>query len=189
MHTQALEDPHCTTADADPLELMRAVQRGERAAFDRLSHLYYADLHSLLSWLTPRPDQVDDLACEVLLSCWNRAAGFQLESSVQTWLWKLAYPVIIREAAAPAKQLYLERDRSRRAPSRSSRRADVARALLMLPIEERATLVLVFHMRCSCDEIAAITQSSADIVSSRLQRALLVLRGVPSYATPIPAPS
>jgi RNA polymerase sigma-70 factor (ECF subfamily) len=184
MHTRALKDPNCTAADADPLELMRAVQRRERAAFERLSHLYYADLHSLLSWLTPRPDRVEDLACEVLLSCWNRAAGFQLESSVQTWLWKLAYPVIVREAAAPAKQLYLDRDRSRRAPSTSSRRADVCRALLMLPIEERTTLVLAFHMRCSCDEIATITQSSADIVSDRLQRALLALPGVLTCATP-----
>jgi RNA polymerase sigma factor (sigma-70 family) len=189
MHTQALEDPHYTTADADSSELMRAVQMGERAAFERLSHLYYADLHSLLSWLTPRPDQVHDLVCEVLLSCWNHAAGFPLESSVRTWLWKLAYPVITREAAAPAKQPELERVHSRGVPPRSSRRADVARALLMLPIEERTTLVLVFHMRCSCDEIATITQSSADIVSGRLRRALLVLRGVLTCATLIVAPS
>jgi RNA polymerase sigma-70 factor (ECF subfamily) len=184
MHTRALKDPNFTAADADALELMRAVQRGERAAFEKLSHRYYADLHSLLSWLTPRPDRVDDLACEVLLSCWNRAAGFQLESSTRTWLWKLAYPVIIREAAAAAAQPHLERDRSRRASSRSARRDDVSRALLMLPIEERTTLVLAFHMRCSCDEIATITQSSADIVSDRLQRALLALRGVLTCATP-----
>jgi DNA-directed RNA polymerase specialized sigma24 family protein len=105
---------------------------------------------------------------------------------VQIWLWKLAYPVIVREAAASLKERQLEPERPTAAPLTNSRRADLAGALLMLPIEERTTLVLTFHMRCSREEIANITQSSADVVSRRMQQALRVLRakGWPWSAQP-----
>ncbi len=150
--------------DSEAVALMRAVQRGERAALERLYYAYFEELRRILTWLTPRPAQVAELVDEIFLAVWNRAGEFHFDSSVSTWLLTLAYPIVIKEAG------------------QESLGAGPSCGLAGLPIEEKTAVLLTFVLLRSREEIAHIMGSSAETVIYRLQTALPVLRANPPRA-------
>jgi DNA-directed RNA polymerase specialized sigma24 family protein len=181
MRSDELPPQQDLPTDLVAADLMRAVQRGERAAFEQLFFGYHGRLSDVLSWLAP-PEQVDVLAREVFWTVWDRAAEFRFEVPVLTWLLTLAYPIVLktsRPSTQPTRRDFAYRESFE---SRVPIEPALARGLGVLPIEQRIIVILVFCVHCSPQEIASITSTTVQAVTCRLQRALHMLRECHSAA-------
>lgn len=78
--------------DVDP-ELVRAVQRGEPGAMDRLIRATYVGVHALCSRLLADPADAADATQEVFLRVTRSVVGFRGEAAFGTWLHRITVNV------------------------------------------------------------------------------------------------
>jgi len=72
------------------LELVRRVQRGERAAFDLLVHKYQHRITHLIARYVRDATEVEDVAQEAFIKAYRGLAHFRGESAFYTWLYRIA---------------------------------------------------------------------------------------------------
>lgn len=176
--------------------LMRAVGRGDGAAFAALVRRHHAALRGYLLRLAQDPHLADDLVQETFIRVYTRAGTFQAEGRFRPWLYRIATNLFIdhvrrcREAPltvpadfppgedGPAAGAW----RAASAAALDTRpeahvllqeqRQQVQQALSRLPVEQRAILLLRFDRELTLPEIAATLQLPLGTVKSRLFRAL-----------------
>ncbi len=71
-------------------ELVDAARRGDHLAFEALVLKYQGRIYRLVQRLLGGSDAVDDLAQEVFIRAYRSLADFKGESSLYTWLYKIA---------------------------------------------------------------------------------------------------
>ena len=76
--------------DSD-VELVRAVARGDKAAFERLFHLYHPRVHAFSIRMLQDAPTADEVACDTLYAVWTGAAAFREQSAVSSWILGIAY--------------------------------------------------------------------------------------------------
>ena len=72
------------------LELAQRCVQGETAAFEELYRAHAARLYSLALRMTGSPQDAEDLLQETFLHAHRKLGGFRGESSLGTWLYRLA---------------------------------------------------------------------------------------------------
>ena len=80
------------TGDVLPadLELARRCGLGDMAAFEELYRTHAARLYSLVLRMIGSPQDAEDLLQDVFLHAYRKLGGFRGESSLGTWLYRLA---------------------------------------------------------------------------------------------------
>jgi RNA polymerase sigma-70 factor, ECF subfamily len=81
--------PAEATRSAD-LALIARIRQGEAGAFEELYRLQAPRLYSLACRLTGSPTEGEDLLQEIFVLAYRKLDGFKGESSVATWLYRLA---------------------------------------------------------------------------------------------------
>lgn len=69
---------------------LTALKGGEERAFDVLITRYSSDVYRLLTRLTQDQEEAADLTQETFLSAFRSVSGFRGESSLRTWLFRIA---------------------------------------------------------------------------------------------------
>lgn len=140
--------------------------------------------------LTGNRDSADDLAQEALAKAWQSRASFEPGTNLKAWLF-----MILRN------QFYSDRRRSwRQTPWEDSgaehrhveagaqnaklNLTDLARALRLLPHEQREALILVGAGGFSYDEASAICGCAVGTIKSRVARARAALIGALESSSP-----
>jgi RNA polymerase sigma-70 factor (ECF subfamily) len=161
--------------------------RQDRAAFAELFAYYGPRVKSYLLRLGADDGQAEELAQEVMVTVWRKAALFdRRQASVSTWLFRIARnrridairrtrrpeldpndPLLMPAPAASASEAMEAQDTER----------VVRAAMLTLPEEQKDLLRQAFYDGLSHREIAERTGTPLGTVKSRLRLAFQKLRG------------
>ena len=98
----AAPDPSRTPGgSADEAALLRRIAVGDRQAFESLYRGYFPRLTRFLERLIRRSHVVEEVLNDTMLVVWRKAASFNGESKVSTWIFSIAY----RKALKAVKRL------------------------------------------------------------------------------------
>ncbi len=175
-----------SSEDADARE-MEKVQRGDRAAYDRLYQKYRRPIVSFLNTMIQDRAVVDELFQETFLKLYRSREGYEPRAKFSTFLWTIAKRTALDwiekkkeitvgfgddEESVPGIDLLLESD----LPSAEQALIDHAEArgiedcIAKLSEPERLLCGLRMHSELSYEEIAAQTGAPLGTVKTKLYR-------------------
>ncbi len=172
--------------------LVKRLRSGEPRAFEELVKRYQHKIFRLASRMTGSEEDGLDLAQEIFLTIHGSIERFRGESSLSTWVFRVARnhclnALVARgrttRLTAPDRRHEFERELSERQPGehplsrleQSERRRLAARALALLEPELRSLILLRDIEELAYSEIAKIAQLPEGTVKSRLHRARALL--------------
>ncbi|BDB45804.1 MULTISPECIES: RNA polymerase sigma factor SigM [Mycobacterium] len=155
-------------------ELLTAHAAGDRHAFAELFARHHRPLYRLARLTSLNAEDADDALQEAMLSAHRGAGSFRHDAQVGSWLHRIVLNACLdrirRSKARPAVPLredYPAADRTAQADTAIV----VQRALMRLPIEQRAAVVAVDMHGYSVAETAALLGVAEGTVKSRCSRA------------------
>src|ERR1700728_784879 len=162
-------------------ELLVAVAAGRRRALEDLYLGYHRRLSRCLSRFTTRYENVEEIINDTFMIVWQSAKDFRYASQVSTWIIGIAYRTALKSfrrqknhTAAQSLEDYPEQTVD---PTFDAELNDwLSHGLCRLPVEQRLTLELAYHMGHSLEEIAAITDCPVGTVKARMFHAREKLR-------------
>jgi len=172
---------------ADDLELARRCREGDAAAFETLYRAHSGRLFGLLTRMTGSAHDAEDLLQDVFVHAHRKLASFRGESSLGTWLYRLAVNQCLdhlrgkqsRMARATAS---LDEDEAPEpaapAPALPApiARIDLERAIAQLPAGCRAAFVLHDVEGLDHREVGAALGISEGTSKSQVHKARMKLR-------------
>ena len=176
------------------LELAQRCQDGDAAAFDELYRAHAGRLYNLLVRMAGSTDDAEDLLQDVFLHAYRKMASFRGESTLGTWLYRLAVNHCLdvlrgrRTRMQRATDSLDEEDAAEPAavmpvvPTAVSR-LDLDRAIARLPEGCRAAFVLHDVEGFEHNEVARLLGVSQGTSKSQVHKARMKLRALLSGAT------
>lgn len=164
-------------------ELIAGCKRGDRSAQRELYTRTSEKVYRLLVKMTRNLDTAYDLAQEAYLKAFSRINQFNGESSLGTWLYRIAVNEALQFLRRKGSlSLVSECDPADASAAGDSRavalRMDVNAGLDQLEANERAILILRYQEGLDYRAIAEVMDCPAGTVASRLNRARDRLRQV-----------
>ena len=160
--------------------LLAAIAAGDRRALQELYLSYHRRLARFLSRFTPRYENIEEIINDTFMVVWQNAKEFRNASQVSTWIIGIAYRTALKSFrrqknhAVASLEDYPEQTVD---PTVDAEVNDwLKHGLNRLPIEQRLTLELAYHMGHSLEEIAAITECPVGTVKARMFHAREKLR-------------
>jgi len=174
-------------AELDEPALVAACLAGRREAFDMIVELHRRAVYQLCYRFVGNHEDASDLSQEVFIRAFRGLDRFRGDSSLGTWLYRIAVNVSLNKVSA--KQPQTEPIDARphidsRAvdPSsellRGERAAQVRAAIACLPKKQRATVILRIYHDLSHEEIAGVLGSSVGAVKANFFHGLAKLRNL-----------
>jgi RNA polymerase sigma-70 factor (ECF subfamily) len=149
-----------------------------RAERERLFHELFAANKERIrrlcyGYLGPGGD-VDDLFQEIMVHVWNSLPGFRGESSLGTWLYRIAINTALvwrrkRRPTEPLPDIIDTRSGTHQTLETEERLADLHRAIAGLPAQDRLIVSLLLE-DLSYKEIAEITGLTVNHVGVKISR-------------------
>jgi len=159
-------------------ELLAAHVAGDRYAFDELFHRHQRQLHRLARLTTRTPEDAEDALQDAMLSAHRGAGSFRHDAAVGSWLHRIVFNACLdrlrrtkAHPTAPLEDIYPVADRTAQVETAIV----VQRALMRLPVEQRAAVVAVDMQGYSVADTAALLGVAEGTVKSRWSRARLRL--------------
>jgi RNA polymerase sigma-70 factor (ECF subfamily) len=174
--------------EADDRTLVQLCLNGHREAFDVVVERHRRQLYQLCYRYVGNHEDAADLAQDAFIRAFKGLRGFKGESSLATWLYRIAVNVCLNrlalktpkseslELAGPADRIDVRAERPDAALLRDERAAEVRAAIRRLPPKQRATLILRIYHDLPHEEIAGILGSSVGAAKANLFHALANLK-------------
>lgn len=166
---------------ADDRVLVGAARAGDLQAFEVLVRRHQAPVYRVALRMVGNTADAEDIGQETFVQAWRSLAGFHGESAFSTWLYRIASNRSLDLLAKRRPNLEMrdvssdpDLDPAAILDSRE-RTASVIRAVLALPLEQRAPLVLREFEGLSYETIGEILGISLPAVKGRIHRARLAL--------------
>src|SRR3989440_10950258 len=87
----AMEEPEkATPAPVPDLDLVRAAQKGDGAAYDELVRRYQERIYATVYHMTSNHEDANDLAQETFIKAFHALKSFKGGSSFYTWVYRIA---------------------------------------------------------------------------------------------------
>lgn len=174
---------------------MRQAQQGSHDAFRLIVGSSIDRLHAVASLIARDPTIAQDAVQEALVRAWRDLPKLREPKSVSSWLAQLTvhatYDILrrqrrVRQLRPLAEDSAISIDES----GRSVDRVLLGWAYERLPPEQRAVIVLHYHLGLSLDEVAATLGIPAGTARSRLHAALKSMRRwIGPSARPVATPA
>lgn len=178
-------------SDGASADLERA-RRGDTGAFDRLARAHESALYAHVARILGAGADAEDVTQDAFVSAWRSLSGFE-GTSFRAWLYRIATnrAIDLIRARKRRGELPLEppddgetiwAEPSAPDPDLAAIAGDrealsvVEAALALLPVEQRAVLVLRDIEGFDYEEIARITTTQIGTVKSRIHRGRLTVR-------------
>jgi RNA polymerase sigma-70 factor, ECF subfamily len=155
-------------------ELLAAHVAGDRYAFGELFHRHHRQLHRLARLTSRTPEDAEDALQDAMLSAHRGAGSFRYDASVHSWLHRIVVNACLdrlRRAkthpTTPLEDIYPVADRTAQVETAIV----VQRALMRLPVGQRAAVVAVDMQGYSIADTARMLGVAEGTVKSRCARA------------------
>jgi RNA polymerase sigma-70 factor (ECF subfamily) len=155
-------------------ELLAAHVAGDRNAFGELFHRHQRQLHRLARLTTRTREDAEDALQDAMLSAHRGAGSFRHDAAVGSWLHRIVVNACLdrlrrtkSHATTPLEDIYPVADRTAQVETAIV----VQRALMRLPVEQRAAVVAVDMQGYSVADTAAMLGVAEGTVKSRCSRA------------------
>lgn len=159
--------------DRSDAELLTAHSTGDRRAFAQLFARHHRQLYRLALLTSLSPEDADDALQDAMLSAHRSAGSFRYDAAVRTWLHRIVLNACLdrmRRAKArptvPIRDVFSIPDRTCQVETAIV----VQRALMVLPIPQRAAVVAVDMQGHSIAEAARLLGVPEGTVKSRCAR-------------------
>jgi RNA polymerase sigma-70 factor (ECF subfamily) len=156
-------------------ELLAAHVAGDRQAFEELFYRHHRQLYRLAKITSRDPDDAADALQDAMLSAHRSASRFRHDASVSSWLYRIVVNCCLDRlrrnkvnATTPLEDDVVEVGDPM---ARIDTALVVERALLRLPVEQRAVVVAVDMQGYSIAETARLLDIPEGTVKSRCSRA------------------
>jgi RNA polymerase sigma-70 factor, ECF subfamily len=167
---------------ADDASLVARARERDTAAFEILVRRYSGPVYRIALRIAG-PADASDAAQEAFITAWRRIGEIRTGQAFSAWLYRIVTTRALNLARVRGPQAIVEEDLLPAGRSDDPEqqvladglRTALARALNTLTPEQRACWVLREVEGFSYDEIADITQASADAVRGRIHRARIRL--------------
>lgn len=165
-------------------ELLAAHVAGDRYAFGELFLRHQRQLHRLARLTTRSPEDAEDALQDAMLSAHRGAGSFRHDAAVGSWLHRIVVNACLdrlRRASAhptaPLEDIHTVADRTAQVDTAIL----VQRALMRLPVEQRAAVVAVDMQGYSVADTAELLGVAEGTVKSRCSRARVRLAQLLGY--------
>lgn len=183
--------------DDRDIVLLRAIAQGDRRALEELYLSYHRRLTRFLSRLTSRYETVEEVINDTFMVVWQHAKDFRGASQVSTWIIGITYRIAMKtlrgnDVLQHAIQIDQIPEQATDPVDEAEMQEWLAWGLSQLPLEQRTTMELAYHMGHSIEEIAAITGSPIGTVKARMFHARKKLQQylpMVGHTHPLPASS
>lgn len=165
-------------------ELVRDAQRGDRAAQRSIYKLYNERVFNIVYYSIGDAVFAEDLTQTIFLKIFRALAGFRFESTLATWIYRIALNECLNHARGGGAQ-YVPLDAilgsgdemdMNLTPDieheRNQRQEIIQQAVMELSPKLRTVVVLKYVEGFSYEEISQVLDCSPGTVASRLNRAL-----------------
>lgn len=156
-------------------ELLRAHVGGDRYAFEELFHRHHRQLYRLALLTSRDRDDAADALQDALLAAHRTARAFRHDSAVSSWLYRIVVNACLDRLRRNKTHACEELDDQLGQAVDPTGRVDTAivveRALMRLPVEQRAAVVAVDMQGYSVAEAARMLGVAEGTVKSRCSRA------------------
>lgn len=173
---------------AEPDALLRAVARGDEAAFARLYDLVAGRVFGLAKRILRDPAQAEEVTQEVLVEVWRTATRFDpSRGSATSWIFTIAH----RRAVDRVRSEQASADRTQRLAAQSAttpydnvveaatsriEQQQVRRCLKSLTDLQREALTLAYYGGYTYREVAQLLGAALPTVKTRMRDGLIRLR-------------
>lgn len=171
-------------ADATDRMLLQRMSAGDRAALAVMYRGYHGRLCRFLSRLTRRTDIIEEAINDCFWIAWQKAATFQGDSRVSTWIMGIAYrcglKALRQHGSEPVDEDSISEDRTpAHDPGEDREMRDwLGKGLDRLSADQRVVVELVYGIGHTLDDVATIMQCPVGTVKARLFHARVKLRNV-----------
>jgi len=162
-------------------ELVKAVLRGERAAFDQLVIRYHELAYGLAYRMVQQTDVAEDIVQDCFVKVWQQAGQWQPEQGkFSTWLYRIVHNQsldILRSAAYRYNEPLAEdvelksMQQTSAAFEHQQQQEQFQQALGLLNIDQRTAIALVYHNGLSNKAAAQVMDLKLKAFESLLGRA------------------
>jgi RNA polymerase sigma-70 factor (ECF subfamily) len=184
--TTWMQDAEQRVSDAglsglDDLALVAACLAGQARAFDVIVERHRRPVYQLCYRYVANHEDASDLAQDVFLRAYRGLKNFRGQSSLSTWLYRIAVNVCLNRVTAKAPQtesidehqfVDVGAEPISEVMLKEERGARVRAAIAQLPPKQRSTLILRMYHEMSHQEIADALGSSVGAVKANFFHAL-----------------
>jgi RNA polymerase sigma-70 factor, ECF subfamily len=165
----------------DDAAIVAACLAGRAGAFDVIVERHRRPVYRLCYRYVGNHEDASDLAQDVFLRAYRGLKSFRGQSSLATWLYRIAVNLCLNRVTAKAPQTESIDDRqfvdagaesASEAMLKEERGARVRAAIAQLPPKQRSTLILRMYHEMSHQEIADALGSSVGAVKANFFHAL-----------------
>jgi RNA polymerase sigma-70 factor (ECF subfamily) len=170
-------------------ELLAAHVAGDRYAFEELFHRHHRQLYRLAQISSRTPEDAADALQDAMLSAHRSAPRFRHDASVSSWLYRIVVTACLDRLRRNKSLLTTALEDDVYQVGDPTPRVDTAlvveRALMRLPVEQRAAVVAVDMQGFSVAETARLLGVAEGTVKSRCSRARAKLAETLDYFAPV----
>jgi RNA polymerase sigma-70 factor (ECF subfamily) len=183
--TDMPETPPQAWSDAGDHALVDACLAGHSEAFAVIVERHRRQVYQVCYRFVNNHEDASDLAQDAFVRAYKGLRGFNRQSALATWLYRIAVNVSLNKVAVKtpriesiaAREYPDERgERPDAAMLRGERAAEVRAAIARLPNKQRATLILRVYHEMPHDQIAEILGSSVGAVKANFFHAMANLK-------------
>jgi RNA polymerase sigma-70 factor, ECF subfamily len=163
-------------------DVVLSARAGDAAAFTAVVRHYHPRLRALASRLLWDPAAVDDVLQNAYVKAFLALADFREDAALGTWLYQITYRACVDYHRREDRYRRLSRWREPGAgpgadpAAAATARADLTRALMALPFDQRAAVLMVDADGLDYQTAASILGVASKTLSSRLSRGRSALR-------------
>jgi RNA polymerase sigma-70 factor (ECF subfamily) len=163
-------------------DLVEQAMAGDHEAFSELARLSIARLHTVARLILRDGAQADDATQEALVAAWRQLPTLRDPDRFHAWLQRMLVRACYREAARTRRRRLIEASIQPLATTGADPGVAVAdqdelgRGFRRLTAEQRALLVLHYHLGLPMQETAEILGIPVGTAKSRLNRTTQQLR-------------
>ena len=170
---------HAGNANPPDAELVEAARRDDQGAFAALVRRHERRVYHLALRMLGREEDARDAAQDAFISCYRNLHAFRGDAAFSTWLHRIAVNACYDALRKRREVLGIE-EAPEPPPSpdhgdAAAAAIDVRRALLLVPAEFRAVIVMHDLQDMGYDQIAEALDLPVGTVKSRLHRGRVAL--------------
>jgi RNA polymerase sigma-70 factor, ECF subfamily len=179
-------------SDADDVQLMQLVSKGDTAAFEKLIERHQILVAGTIARMLGSNSDVEDIAQQVFIRVWKSAGRYVPRAKFTTWLLKITRNLVFNELRRSKRRAQVPlqtessaddlplKDEATATPDasllESELRQAIEKAILELPESQRMAIVLRRYENLNYEQIGEILGLSVPAVKSVLFRARTELR-------------